>query len=93
MFGKGHSQLYLTTHENRKKINKFKESAWKCVYFLSAELLALCVTYNEPWFTNTKYFWEGPGEQIWPEQKIKSVPRLAIFESFIHVKTREFTSI
>lgn len=71
-FGKGHSQLNFKTHENRKKINKFKESAWKCVYFLSAELLALCVTYNEPWFTSTKYFWEGPGDQIWPEQKIKS---------------------
>ncbi|KAF3437963.1 hypothetical protein FNV43_RR20719 [Rhamnella rubrinervis] len=36
-----------------------------------SELLALFVTYNEPWFSNTKYFWEGPGNQIWPDQTIK----------------------
>ncbi|KAF9623544.1 hypothetical protein IFM89_003334, partial [Coptis chinensis] len=57
--------------EKRKKLNKFKESAWKCVYYLSAEVLALYVTYDEPWFTNTKYFWIGPGDQIWPDQKMK----------------------
>lgn len=50
---------------------KFKESAWKFVYFLSAELLALSVTYNEPWFTDTKSFWEGPGDQRWPDLKMK----------------------
>ncbi|KAL5544844.1 hypothetical protein UlMin_008628 [Ulmus minor] len=71
MFGQRHAQLNFKTHEQRKKVNKFKESAWKCVYFFSAELLALSVTYNEPWFTNTKYLWEGPGDQIWPEQKTK----------------------
>ncbi|ESQ32936.1 hypothetical protein EUTSA_v10004641mg [Eutrema salsugineum] len=54
-----------------RKIRKFKESAWKCVYYLSAELLALSVTYNEPWFTNTLYFWIGPGDQIWPNQQMK----------------------
>lgn len=58
-------------NERRRKINKFKESAWKCVYFLSGELLALSVTYNEPWFTSTRYFWVGPGDQVWPDQKIK----------------------
>ncbi|XP_030449504.1 ASC1-like protein [Syzygium oleosum] len=57
--------------DGRKKIRKFKESAWKCVYFLSAEILALYVTYDEPWFTNTRYFWVGPGDQVWPDQKIK----------------------
>ncbi|WOL06549.1 ASC1-like protein 1 [Canna indica] len=55
----------------RKRIKKFKEAAWKCVYFLSGELLALSITYNEPWFTNTRYFWVGPGDQVWPDQKIK----------------------
>lgn len=50
----------------KKKIQKFKESAWKFVYFLSAEIFALSVSYNEPWFTNTKYFWIGPGNQMWP---------------------------
>ncbi|URE35344.1 ASC1-like protein [Musa troglodytarum] len=25
----------------------------------------------EPWLTNTRYFWVGPGNQVWPDQKIK----------------------
>ncbi|XP_010927981.1 ASC1-like protein 1 isoform X1 [Elaeis guineensis] len=66
LIGKG-----LETNERRKKIKKFQESAWKCVFFLSEELLSLSVTYNEPWFKNTRYFWVGPGEQVWPDQKIK----------------------
>ncbi|XP_074583701.1 ASC1-like protein 1 [Curcuma longa] len=57
--------------ERKRKVKKFKESAWKFLYFCSGELLALYVTYNEPWFTNTKYFWVGPGDQVWPDQKIK----------------------
>ncbi|XP_074309516.1 ceramide synthase 1 LOH3-like [Silene latifolia] len=57
--------------DKKKKLRKFKESAWKCVYYLSAEILALIVTYNEPWFTNTKYFWQGPGDQVWPDQQMK----------------------
>lgn len=71
IFGKGGQQLDVGVDEKRKKLRKFKESAWKCVYFLSAELLALSVTYDEPWFTNTKYFWVGPGNQVWPDQQIK----------------------
>jgi len=71
ILGKGHQRANNETEETRKKIRKFKESAWKCVYFLSGELLSLSVTYNEPWFTNTRYFWVGPGEQVWPDQKIK----------------------
>nr|XP_025885850.1 protein ASC1-like [Solanum lycopersicum] len=55
----------------RKKMNKFKESAWKFMYFLSAEIFALYVTYNEPWFTNTRYYWTGPGDQVWPDLKMK----------------------
>ncbi|XP_010905767.1 ASC1-like protein 1 isoform X1 [Elaeis guineensis] len=66
LIGKG-----LEANERRKKIIKFKESTWKCVYFLSGELLSLSVTYNEPWFKSTRYFWVGPGEQGWPDQKIK----------------------
>ncbi|XP_059644960.1 ceramide synthase 1 LOH3-like [Cornus florida] len=71
IFGKGQQKQDVMDDERRKKIKKFKESAWKCVYFLSAELLALSVTCNEPWFTNTRYFWVGPGNQAWPNQKIK----------------------
>ncbi|XP_044354602.1 ASC1-like protein [Triticum aestivum] len=70
IFRKGHDKI-AEIHERRNKIHKFKESAWKFVYFLSAELFSLSVTYNEPWFTNTRYFWVGPGEQLWPNQKMK----------------------
>ncbi|KAK8567463.1 hypothetical protein V6N13_105427 [Hibiscus sabdariffa] len=71
IFGKGYEMLDSNTEERRKKIRKFKESAWKCIYYLSAEVLALYVTYNEPWFRNTRNFWVGPGDQVWPDQKIK----------------------
>ncbi|XP_030550488.1 ASC1-like protein [Rhodamnia argentea] len=70
ILGKGKQMMDIES-DSRKKLRKFKESAWKCVYFLSAELLALYVTYDEPWFTNTRYFWVGPGDQVWPDQKIK----------------------
>lgn len=71
IFGRGHGNIDAEFPSKRKKIRKFKESAWKCIYFLSGELLSLYVTYDEPWFTNTKFFWFGPGEQVWPDQKIK----------------------
>lgn len=71
IFGKGNQKLEVETDERIKKIRKFKESAWKCIYYLSAEILALVVTYDEPWFTNTSNFWTGPGNQVWPELKIK----------------------
>lgn len=71
IFGNEHQKLDLETNDRKKKIRKFKESAWKCLYFLSAEILALSVTYNEPWFTDTTKFWSGPGNQAWPEQKTK----------------------
>uniref|UniRef100_A0A5B7CCZ5 TLC domain-containing protein n=1 Tax=Davidia involucrata TaxID=16924 RepID=A0A5B7CCZ5_DAVIN len=71
IFGKGHAMLDVETPVKRKKLNKFKEAAWKCIYSLSAELLALYVTYGEPWFTDTRFFWVGPEDQIWPDQKMK----------------------
>ncbi|MBA0578392.1 hypothetical protein Gorai_020675, partial [Gossypium raimondii] len=63
VLGKGHTLHDVQKHDNRKKLNKFKESAWKCVYFFSSELLSIYVAYGEPWLTNSKYFWEGPGKQ------------------------------
>ncbi|XP_068308246.1 ceramide synthase 1 LOH3-like [Pyrus communis] len=71
LFGKKHALVNVEKRDNRKKVSKFKESAFKCVYFFTAEILALSVTYNEPWFTKTRYFWVGPGDQIWPDQKTK----------------------
>lgn len=69
IFGKG--SIKLKTSIERKKIKKFKECAWKSVYSISAELLALYVILDEPWFSNTSYYWTGPGDQIWPHQKMK----------------------
>ncbi|KAJ9547111.1 hypothetical protein OSB04_019654 [Centaurea solstitialis] len=57
--------------ERNKKVRKFKESAWKCLYYLSAEILTLAVSYNEPWFRKTSNFWVGPGNQRWPHLKMK----------------------
>ncbi|PPD82008.1 hypothetical protein GOBAR_DD21058 [Gossypium barbadense] len=71
IFGKGYQMLDTNTTDNKNKVIKFKESAWKCIYFLSAEFLALYVTSKEPWFNNTRHFWVGPGDQVWPDQKIK----------------------
>ncbi|KAL8137200.1 hypothetical protein V2J09_003201 [Rumex salicifolius] len=71
LFTKGPYSKAPALDEKRIKLRKFKESAWKCIYYLSAEVLALLVTYNEPWFTNTKNFWVGPGDQVWPDQKMK----------------------
>ncbi|KAG2292520.1 hypothetical protein Bca52824_039189 [Brassica carinata] len=59
------------SNHRRKKIVKFKESVWKCLCSFSIETLALYVTYKEPWFKDTRCFWLGPGDQIWPDQKIK----------------------
>ncbi|GAB2280141.1 hypothetical protein Dimus_014778 [Dionaea muscipula] len=71
IFGNRSQLKEIEAYRKRKKLRKFKESAWKCVYFLSAEILALVVTYNEPWFTSTRNFWVGPGDQVWPDQKMK----------------------
>ncbi len=59
---------FKSHHGAQVRLTKFKESAWKCVYYLSAEVFALAITYNEPWFTDSKHFWLGPGEQRWPNQ-------------------------
>ncbi|KAK2985718.1 hypothetical protein RJ640_023685 [Escallonia rubra] len=71
ILGKGNAIQSYETSMKRKKLNKFKEAAWKCIFSLSAEVFALSVTYNEPWFTNTRFFWEGPADQVWPDQKMK----------------------
>ncbi|KAL2630076.1 hypothetical protein R1flu_014762 [Riccia fluitans] len=50
----------------RKKIPKFMESAWKLTYYTAMVVLAVLVTYKEPWFTNTDACWHG-----WPNQSMK----------------------
>ncbi|CAN1796306.1 ASC1-like protein [Linum perenne] len=71
ILGKGYRRIDLVTREERKAITKFKESAWKFVYFFSADMLALYVSYKEPWFTDTKLFYVGPGDHVWPDLKTK----------------------
>lgn len=69
----------------RRKLTKFKESAWKGLYYLTAELFALAVTYNEPWFTESKQFWVGPGDQLWPNQMTRYLAFLfADFYVWLH---------
>ncbi len=66
--------LKLSEHEREereKKLIKIKESAWKCVYYSVAEMLVLAATFDEPWFTDTKWFYIGPGNQIWPHLSMK----------------------
>ncbi|XP_019059035.1 PREDICTED: LAG1 longevity assurance homolog 3 [Tarenaya hassleriana] len=64
-------QAHHKLDQRRKKIVKFKESAWKFLYTFSAEILALYVTCTEPWFTDTRHFWLGPEDQVWPDLKLK----------------------
>lgn len=63
-----------------KTHTKFKESCWKALYFFTAETFALSITYNEPWFTNSRMFWVGPGDQVWPDIMVKM--KLKLFYGF-----------
>lgn len=63
-----------------KTHNKFKESCWKSCYYFTAETFALSITYDEPWFTNSRMFWVGPGDQVWPDIMVKT--KLKLFYSF-----------
>ena len=56
--------------ERQKKHIKFKESGWKCLYYLSGEIFALAASYNEPWFMDPSKYFVGPGDQVWPDQKV-----------------------
>jgi hypothetical protein len=51
------------TYKNPKtaeaKMKKWKESCWKLTIYIVFTLLALAVSYNEVWFTDTKHFWIG----------------------------------
>ncbi|KAJ0989659.1 hypothetical protein J5N97_008015 [Dioscorea zingiberensis] len=66
VLGKGHEKLDVETKERRKKLNKFKESAWKCVYFLSADFISLlklkgAYMYSAGFYTYSIFaliFWE-----------------------------------
>lgn len=50
---------------------KFKESCWKALYYTSAFSFALWVSAGEPWTTDVKHFFVGPGTLVWPDQTMK----------------------
>ncbi|XP_010107940.2 LAG1 longevity assurance homolog 2 [Morus notabilis] len=50
----------------RAKIVKCSESMWKLTYYASVEAYILKITYNEPWFGDTKEYFRG-----WPDQELK----------------------
>ncbi|CAI7865174.1 unnamed protein product [Closterium sp. NIES-53] len=62
---KSEKQALLKTHI------KFKESCWKCMYYISAEIFSVLITLGEPWMEDIKYYWVGPGDQKWPDQMMK----------------------
>jgi ceramide synthetase len=40
------------------------------MYYLSGEIFALAVSYNEPWFMDSSKYFVGPGDQVWPDQSV-----------------------
>ncbi|XP_015892880.3 ceramide synthase LOH2 isoform X1 [Ziziphus jujuba] len=50
----------------RAKVVKCSESMWKLTYYATVEAYVLKITYNEPWFRDTKDYFRG-----WPDQELK----------------------
>jgi ceramide synthetase len=50
---------YTEPKNSDAKLMKWKESCWKLTIFTLFTLLALAVSHDEPWFTDTKHFWIG----------------------------------
>ncbi|XP_019421413.1 PREDICTED: LAG1 longevity assurance homolog 2-like [Lupinus angustifolius] len=55
------------TKEMQVKIVKCSESMWKLTYYATVELFILKIIYPEPWFSNTKLYFED-----WPNHELKS---------------------
>ncbi|GJP55687.1 hypothetical protein CLOM_g14625 [Closterium sp. NIES-68] len=71
-------EALLKTH------SKYKESLWKIAYYLSSCIFCFFVTFGEPWLTDTKYYWIGPGSKVWPDQmaKLKAKVLFGYFAGF-----------
>ncbi|KAK4757473.1 hypothetical protein SAY87_018774 [Trapa incisa] len=67
----------ITTHKINEamqaKIAKCSESMWKLTYYGTVEICILTIGYNEPWFRDTKKYFEG-----WPDQELK-VPLMLFY--------------
>uniref|UniRef100_A0A0R0L423 TLC domain-containing protein n=1 Tax=Glycine max TaxID=3847 RepID=A0A0R0L423_SOYBN len=63
---KGRAPLHITK-EMQVKIGKCSESMWKLTYYATVEAFILKITYQEPWFSNTKLYFND-----WPNHELKS---------------------
>ncbi|KAG5023507.1 hypothetical protein JHK85_019849 [Glycine max] len=66
MLTKGRAPSRITK-EMQVKIGKCSESMWKLTYYAAVEAFVLKITYHEPWFTNTKLYFND-----WPNHELKS---------------------
>lgn len=64
-----------------KRLIKFKESCWKCSYYTLAFIFAMLATFGEPWAFNSRLFWMGPGDRVWPDQTMKT--KLKLLYNFV----------
>ncbi|XP_010525689.1 PREDICTED: LAG1 longevity assurance homolog 2-like [Tarenaya hassleriana] len=60
------SASHKTNDATRAKIVKCMESLWKFAYYASCEIFVLKVIYREPWFSDTRQYFNG-----WPNQELK----------------------
>lgn len=65
MLTKGRAPSRITK-EMQVKIGKCSESMWKLTYYAAVEAFVLKITYHEPWFTNTKLYFND-----WPNHELK----------------------
>ena len=47
------------------KIVKCSESLWKLTYYATVEAFILAISYQEPWFRDSKQYFRG-----WPNQEL-----------------------
>lgn len=50
----------------RVKVGKISESMWKLTYYATVEFCILKIAYHEPWFRDTKLYFDG-----YPNQELK----------------------
>lgn len=65
LLGKGRAAPLKFDEATQAKIIKCSESLWKLTYYATVEASILRITYNEPWFTDTKEYFKG-----WPNQDL-----------------------
>ncbi|KAG6779437.1 hypothetical protein POTOM_015818 [Populus tomentosa] len=55
----------ISSRIDEATIVKCSESMWKLTYYATVEICVLKITYNEPWFRDTKEYFRG-----WPNQEL-----------------------